>query len=238
MQTLSRFLPHFSLDGTLRSSREGQGPRWRSDAEGAGNGISPLQPPPPTFSQEEVGLAVSQAVREATAKAKAELAASEAARRGDAERFEVTLKERIATARAEWSEAEGDRLAGAVGEAFGVLETRVCNVLGRILSPFVGAAMRARAIEEVRHAIADLLSQPAPPDAPLPAITVRGPEDLLAVLKERLGAPEGIVFHAAPGAEIEATCADTLIETRLQAWSNLLATAQHDPVDEGGAHGG
>lgn len=239
MQTLSRFLPHFSLDGAARPpGREGQGARSRPGAEGAGLGASPLQPPAPTFTQEEVGLAVSQAVREAMTRARAELAASEAARREDAERFEATLKERIATARAEWSEAEGDRLAAAMGVAFGTLETRICDVLGRILVPFVGEAMRARAITEARQAIADLLSQPMPPDVALPALTVRGPEDLLVVLKERLGAPEGIVFSAGPGAEIEVTCADTLIETRLKAWSDLLAAAHGDAANDGGAHDG
>jgi len=82
------------------------------------------------------------------------------------------------------------------------------------------------------------LTQPTPPDAPLPAVTVRGPEDLLAALKESMGNPEGVVFTAAPVAEIEATCADTLIETRLAAWSDLLAAARRDTVDEGGVHGG
>jgi hypothetical protein len=236
MQTLLRYLPHFSPDGSLRpSGRDGQGSRSGADSLG---GPPHSAPPAPTYSQEEVGLAVSQAVRDAVTKARAELAASEAARREDAERFEVTLRERIATARAEWCEAEGDRLAAAMGEAFGVLESRISGALARILGPFVTDAMRTRAIDGVRQAIAAFLSQPFPGDAPQPVITIRGSEDLLDVLKERLGEPEGIVFVSAPGAEIEATCGDTLIESRLAPWSRLLSAAVEDGADEGGDRGG
>ncbi|MFG1430640.1 hypothetical protein V5F44_08490 [Xanthobacter sp. V2C-8] len=238
MQTLSRYLPHFTPDGGQRSAgRDGQGHRARSGAEALlQSAAQAAAPPPPTFTQEEVGLAVSQAVREAVTKARAELAASEAARQEDAERFEATLRDRLATARAEWAEAEGDRLAASMGEAFQVMETRICDVLGRILAPFASEAMRGRALDDARHAIAALISQPTLPDSPLPAITVRGPADLLAVLKDRLGDPEGVTFSPGPGAEIETTCADTLIETRLGAWVQRLAAAQAQ-VEEAGAHG-
>ncbi len=240
MPTLSRYLPHFSVDGTTGPALlDGQGGAPRQRPGGEAPSLSAVQPKPaaPTFSQEEVSLAVSQAVRDATAKLKAELAASEAARREDGERFEITMSEHMATARAEWTAAEADRLAATMTDAFGALEKRVSDVLGRILLPFVDEAMRNRALEEARQAIGGLLNRPLPPEANQPVITVRGPEDLLAELKERLGAPEGITFHPGAGVEIEATCGDTLIETRLGAWARLLTAEPDAAVDEGAVHG-
>lgn len=237
MRTLSRYLPHFSVDGALRPPTfDGAAQKLHAGSETTLHAAP--QPQAPSFSQEEVSLAVSQAVRDATAKMKAELAASEAARREDEERFAATLTERLATARAEWTEAEADRLASGMGAAFAALETRISDVLARILMPFVGEAMRRRAIDEATQAIGGLLSQPLPAESAPPAITVRGPEDLLAALKERLGEPAGVVFTVAPGVEIEASCADTLIETRLGAWTDLLTATQKDGPEAGGAHGG
>lgn len=237
MRTLSRYLPHFGVDGTSRPSGfEGAGQRPPVAVELADRAAP--QPRAATFSQEEVSLAVSQAVRDATAKMIAELAASEAARREDQERFTATLAERLATARSEWTETEADRLATSMGDAFAALEARISDVLARILIPFVSGAMRDRALDEAKQAIGGLLSQPLPAGSTPPVITVRGPQDLLAALKERLGAPEGVVFCAAPGAEIEASCADTLIETRLGAWADRLTAARTDDPETGGAHGG
>ncbi|MFG1480410.1 hypothetical protein V5F53_17400 [Xanthobacter sp. V4C-4] len=239
MQPLLRYLPHFHIDGTLRpAGGEGQGRSPPVNGGHAAMDAVHAEPPAPKYSQEEVSLAVAQATREAKAKAKAELAASEAARREDAERFEATMAERLAIARAEWSETEAERLATAVGESFNLLEKRIGDALGRILAPFVSQAVRGRVIEDVGHAIAGLLTQPAPPGAPDAVITVRGPSDLLAALRERLGEPEGIVFSPAAGADIEVTRSDTLIETRLGAWADLLAAAGTEDTDKGGVGGG
>lgn len=232
MQTLLRYLPHFSPDGGVKTSGR-DGPASRS-----ADASTPAPPPKaPTFSQEEVSLAVSQAVRDAVTKAKAELAASEAARKEQAEQFEVMLADRLTTARAEWAEAEGDRLAAAIGEAYGTLETRVSEVLSRILLPFVGDAMRDRAVEEFRHAIAALMNQPHTGEPQAPVITIRGSDDLLNVLRERLGEPEGVAFEPGPQTEIEATCGDTVIESRLEVWMKLLTSANEGNAEEGGARG-
>lgn len=248
MHALLHHLPYFgpvdvALTREIRESTAEAAPEARGSApQGTPAEVVALRPtqapavapeaararaPQPVFTRDDVDRAAAEARHAALAEAKAALAACEAARVEDARLLEQTIEARLTAARAEWTRAEAERLATQMKGAFAELDTRISTILADILTPFVGGALKARALNEMTNRLTTLLTK----SGPSPTLTVSGPADLLRALRERLGHPEGIAFVERCGADLQATSDDTVIETQLNAWATALAG--HD--GQGGA---
>jgi hypothetical protein len=144
-------------------------------------------------------------------------AAYERQRAEDLARFE----ERLVAARREWSETEADRLAGRFAAAFGELEATVIGSVARILVPFVAAAVRQQALDDLSETVSGLLAEDSHR-----FLRISGPEDLLAALRGRLSAHvASIEYLAGEGPDVRAVCDDTTLETQIRAWVDRLAAA-------------
>lgn len=236
MHTLLRHLPHFGPSG-VAVPVENDAPPAPGKAAAVSRAMPETAPRTalPSFSSEDLHQAVARARHEAHSAAQAEAraaadtarAASEAARQEEAAQLRASFEQQLADARSEWCRAEGERLAAAVSSGFAELEARLGDALGKVLTPFVGAALRARALDEVKGHIAALLSSRA-----APLLTVSGPQDLLGALAQSLGSPTGVSFNASAQPDLRITCDDTVIETRLAAWAEQLGL---EGLEQGGA---
>ena len=128
------------------------------------------------------------------------------------------MPERLAAARTAWCEEEGDRLTAVMKDAFAALENRIGDRVAAILSPFVADALRRRALDEMKERLSALLAKSA-----RGVLEVSGNEDLVAELRQRIGDANGVTFRAEPAMDVRVTCDDTVIETQLAAWAEVLA---------------
>lgn len=239
VHALLRHLPHFSPTEITLIPKGGEdeapAPVRAVPFHPAGAPAPAQAPAPPprraepaaVFTREDLDRAVAQARAEARAEAEAALAAAEAAHAEEAEAFDARLAQTLAAARAEWCATETEKLADAIESTFRAMEDRVADALGAILTPFLTQAMRTRALDQMTRHLCDLLAK----GGRAPAITVTGPEDLVATLRQRFSHIEGIGFRPGPQADMALTCGETHIETRLAAWADQLEAARK----EGGA---
>jgi hypothetical protein len=153
--------------------------------------------------------------------------ALEEGRAAAAAEFDVELaKERarseaqIAVARQSWLAEEGGRMSDAMVAAFRELETSIADSVARILEPFLAAALREKMLAGLSETLSTLL------DSDRTLLKVSGPESFLNALRERLGTSrESIEYLPAEGMDIRATADHTVVETRLQAWSDRFRQA-------------
>lgn len=151
-----------------------------------------------------------QGLAEARAEA---LAAMEAER----EAFAARLKEE----RTRWCESEADRLSSAFTAALSALDADLTQRIGRLLVPVLTDALRRRAMDELAVSLGRLLADPGHA-----AIRVSGPEDLLDALREKLGPLAGpVTFEPGEAPEVAVVADRTVMETRLAAWTRVLAAA-------------
>ena len=134
----------------------------------------------------------------------------------------MLAKEERAADRARWTREQADELAAGLAAAVEALETRIAEAVGRVLTPFVTDAMRRASVEALAESIGTLLS-----GASQPTLRVSGPEDLLAALRERLGAGAvAIEWVANEAVEVTVSAKDSVIETEIQGWIDRFAGAR------------
>lgn len=142
---------------------------------------------------------------------------SEAQRAEDAGQFEA----RLAAERARWAEEQADTLAAQIPAGFREIEETLAATAAGVLLPFLRSAATERAIEELRATIGRLLC-----DRQRPLLRIAGPQDLLELLRQRLGADAAAIeFRVEERAEVRVTADETIIETQLKAWSGRLGEA-------------
>ncbi|TGE00659.1 hypothetical protein [Methylobacterium nonmethylotrophicum] len=142
---------------------------------------------------------------------------AEAARLRAAEEAE----HRLAEARRHWSEAEAEALADGFSAALRALDAALSERIARLLVPILTDALRRQAVAELSGALTRLLAEPQ-----AATIRVSGPEDLLAALAARLGPLAAAVsFAPAETPEVQVSADQTVIDTRLGAWTRLIAAA-------------
>ncbi|CAO4164361.1 Flagellar assembly protein FliH [Methylorubrum aminovorans] len=152
----------------------------------------------------------AEALEQASAQAALERAAQQA-----------LFEEGLAQARRDWSEAQGKALAAAFATAMQALDAALSERVARLIAPVLGQALQRQTLDELAVALKRILAEPQ-----RPAVRVRGPEDLIAVLSARLGShAAGIAFEADAGPEVSVSADETVIETELAAWSRLIAAA-------------
>jgi hypothetical protein len=122
--------------------------------------------------------------------------------------------ERLASERASWAEEEGARLAEALRAALASIETSIAASVARILRPFIGAALRDKAVDELADAIRLMLR-----GGDQAVFEVSGAPDLIAALRGRLaGATAAIAFTPNSSADVRIVTDQTIIESRIEAW--------------------
>lgn len=113
-----------------------------------------------------------------------------------------------------WANRESDVLAAQIGDGLKEIEARVANTVARLLRPFFGDAARTQAVEELVDALEVLLGN----DEGL-TLEVSGPEDLLEMLRNKLGNRNvAVLFAPGQGAEVRVSAGQTLLETTLGRW--------------------
>ena len=123
--------------------------------------------------------------------------------------------------RRRWTETQADRLAGGIAEGLRDLETRLAAGAARVLVPFLEASMRQRALDDLAHTLHEILG-----NSRNTGLTITGPEDLLAMVRSRLGADAGAVSYVVDeAADIRVVSDDTSIETQFRAWTQRLQQA-------------
>ena len=195
----ARYLPQFTVD--------------RSGDRLASNEI--LFSPKATESTLDVLVEAEERGRRegaATAKAEAEQARGEA---------EIAFERRMGQERRRWTESQADVLAARIAEGLAQLETRIATVAARILLPFLEAKLREKALVELTGMLRELLG-----DSRMSGLTISGPEDLLAMIRSRLGTSAGALSYVVDeAADIHVTGDDIAIETQLRVWTNRLGQA-------------
>lgn len=133
----------------------------------------------------------------------------------------AAFETRLAEARHDWAETEGTVLAGQLAAAFAGLDATLSERVARLLAPVLDQALRRQAVEALSQAVTRLLAEPQPA-----AISITGPEDLIAALSGRLsGLSAAVAFTAADVTEVTVSAGETVIETELSAWGRLISAA-------------
>ena len=157
----------------------------------------------------EIEAAFARGVEHGQAAARASL---EAELENERKQFEL----QCAAAR-EACDRQAGNLAAAFAAGLASLENKIANSVGKLLRPFLAAHVQAAALAELRAALTVLLRK-----EPGLALTIAGPEHLLAPLRAKL--PEVAIRYVANGdCEVRVSANDTVLETRLGAWLTGLA---------------
>lgn len=149
---------------------------------------------------------------EGAAAARAEAAAEQEQARRD-------FDEELAAERQKWLREEGETLKERLATALRQMQDTLAECVGQILRPFVIDFLRRQMLGELVEQVA---SMAASHDALV--IKITGPADLLALLQEKLAElPLAIDYEQSDGVDVRVVAAQTMIETRLQAWIDLIS---------------
>jgi hypothetical protein len=168
-------------------------------------------PTPPPDIEERLSEAYHRGVQEGLDAARAEAATARAMERAE-------IQKRVVVERLDFQMNEYAKLSDAIGLGLKDVERRISESVERILRPFLLAAVTSRAVDEVAASIARLAST-----GHRPLMKVSGPEPLLKLLKDRLGAI-AVEFEFAPDSQIEikVEATHTTIATELGPWADWL----------------
>jgi hypothetical protein len=168
-----------------------------------------------TAKAQEMALRLAEAhargreegLAEGRAEAEERLAEERAAARDQA------LVERI-----EFQLNEYAQLEASIREGFRGVEQNVAAAVSRILGPFLVKQVVGYVVDELCKTVERLVSGGGPG-----LITIRGPEEVLSLLRERVsGLPAAFDFVTAGGPEAIVESNATQIVTELRPWTELL----------------
>jgi hypothetical protein len=134
---------------------------------------------------------------------------------------EADLEERLAAEYAKWRSQHADELAARLATGLDELQSKIGAAAARVLTPFLTAELRAGMIDALSESVRTLLS-----GGGKAALQIRGPEDLLAELREKLGVvPVAIEWEPSPDPDVRVVADHTTIETEMQKWIDRFAEA-------------
>jgi hypothetical protein len=112
------------------------------------------------------------------------------------------------------------KLADLITSAFGEIERGIAESVARILNPLVSRAIASQIVEELAQNIARLRQSGRPG-----LLRIRGPEPLLAALKQRL-APLAldVEYGEEAGVEVIVEAGETTIVSGLKPWTELIGS--------------
>jgi hypothetical protein len=146
-----------------------------------------------------------------------------AARAEESETLEREIageRERAMVAQLDFQLNEYSQLAEAVSAGLQEIEQRVAAVVARLIEPLVATATADRIVEALCDNLARLRV-----GGSSGLIKIRGPERVLAALRERVAylAVE-VEFVAEHGVEVSIEADETRIRSQLQPWADLIAS--------------
>lgn len=144
---------------------------------------------------------------------------------GDARLAEERVRSaiRLGEERAKWSDQQAVAIVSGFEAACREIETNIASSVARILLPFLAEAVRDKAIGSLVEQISALTG-----NSSVPAFKVTGPSELLDLVKTQLEASRrtGITYESADTFEVRVVADQTVIETRIAAWSERLKEAR------------
>jgi hypothetical protein len=144
---------------------------------------------------------------------------------GDARVAEERVRSaiRLGEERAKWSDQQAVTIVSGFEAACREIETNIASSVARILLPFLADAVRDKAIGTLVEQIAALTG-----NSPVPVFKITGPSELLDLVKTQLETARrtGIEYEAAETFEIRVVADQTVIETKIAAWSERLNEAR------------
>ncbi|MBJ3778692.1 hypothetical protein [Acuticoccus mangrovi] len=132
-----------------------------------------------------------------------------------------TAKRALEEARAAWCREEAEVIHGRIEPLFEALHRRLSDAFGAALAPIAETAIRDAALRRFASVLDDLIG----PEAAEPAVTIKGPADLLDALRSRFGERAGVNFIEETTVELSVDVGDTRLETVVGAWADDLATS-------------
>ncbi len=184
---------------------------------------TPVDAQPETLARREAAKAAEMALRleEARARGREEglaLGRAEAEEQFAADRAE--LQEQAIMERLDFQLNEYAQLEATVRAGFAHVEANVGDAVARILAPFLVKQVARYAADELVKNIARLAGGGAPG-----LITIRGPERVLNLLRDRVAdQPAEVEYVEDGGVEATVECNATRIVTELKPWEDLLAS--------------
>jgi hypothetical protein len=199
-----RFIPDIREDKGQRDRGQGQGPAPAAKAMDLGEALIAHGAKRPPVKLED---AYARGYDAGRAAALAELQ-DKLKQQQDHYAHQLSLE------RYTWASRESEILAAQIGDGLKEIEARIANTVARLLRPFFGEIARAQAVEELVDALEVLLGA----DEGM-RLEVSGPEDLLEMLRGKLGGRNvAVLFAPGEGAEVRVSAGQTLLETNLGQW--------------------
>jgi hypothetical protein len=132
----------------------------------------------------------------------------------------AAAREQALTERLEKLQDENTEIEATIRSGLAQVEANIGAAVVRILTPFLAEQVVKRAADELCRNIARLLAGGSPD-----LITIRGPERILAPVRERLAdLPANIEYVEDSGVEAIVEANSTRIATELRPWAELLAS--------------
>jgi hypothetical protein len=132
----------------------------------------------------------------------------------------AVVRERADTQRREFLLKECMEFEAAIRSGLGQIEHNVGAAVARILAPFLSQEVVKRAVDELNEAVARLCAGGSPG-----LIKIRGPERVLALLRERIGdLPIEVECIEDEGVETVVEANATQIVADLRPWAELLGS--------------
>ncbi|HEY1780222.1 MAG TPA: hypothetical protein VGG79_07280 [Roseiarcus sp.] len=132
----------------------------------------------------------------------------------------AAMREQAETERQAFHVNEHIEFEGAIRSGLRQIEQSVGAAVTRILAPFLSEQVVKRAVDELSDAIARISAGGSPG-----LIRIRGPQRLLAPLRERIaGLPIEVEYAEDEGAETVVEANATQIVTGLRPWAELMAS--------------
>jgi len=143
---------------------------------------------------------------------------AEAAERHAAEL--TAMREQAETERQEFHINEYMEFEAAIRSGLRQIEQSIGAAVARILAPFLSDELTKRAVDELSQAVAQLCAGALPG-----LIKIRGPERMLAPLRERIGdMPVEVEYVEGEGVETVVEADAARIVADLRPWAELLAS--------------
>lgn len=167
--------------------------------------------------------AVQKAIEEAELRGRLEaMAEARASFEAQHAELEAGFEARLVETRERWAADQAGVLADGIMAGLAAIESTVLDGLARVLVPVVSASV----LQQAQVTLAGLMRRLLEGDEH-GTLEVRGPEDLIENLRQRLGeSAHSVTFVADETADVVVTAGDTIIETQLRLWAERLAAAE------------
>jgi hypothetical protein len=167
---------------------------------------------------EDMAARVAEAVARGHEEGRA-VAEEEFQARLEAQREE--FEQRLSSERQAWIEQAGETLVERMLAAMRDMEARISESTARILRPLLAAQLRRQAVTELSALVRTTASRDRGA-----TLAVSGPDDLIAVLREKLAdATAEVTFSVSETPDVQVTLDHTVLQTRLQEWAERIDEA-------------